>query len=103
MKKRIENLFRGWLPKEPSLPNPQKTTLSSFENRLKQHFKIRELPNEAIIIIMIGFFLSFGLISNFIDGESLAYNLFQGVFISLFTGGVLYGVMILIRRRKRGT
>ena len=78
-------------------------TLPTFENRLKRHFKIQELPNEAIIIIMIGFFLSFGLISNFIDGESLAYNLFQGVFISLFTGGVLYGVMILIRRRKRGT
>jgi hypothetical protein len=76
-------------------------TLSQFENRLKRHFKIQELPNAAIIIIMVCFFLSFGLFSNFIDGESLTYNLFQGVFISLFTGGVLYGVQILIRRRKR--
>jgi hypothetical protein len=78
-------------------------TLPPFENRLKRLFRIQELPNEAIIIIMVGFFLSFGVFSNFIDGESLAYNLFQGVFISLFTGGVLYGVMILIRRRKRCT
>ncbi len=76
-------------------------TLSSFENGLKRLFKIQELPNAAIIIIMVGFFLSFGLISNFFDGENLTYNLFQGVFISLFTGGLLYGVNILIRRRKR--
>jgi hypothetical protein len=76
-------------------------TLASFENGLKRLFKIQELPNAAIIIIMVGFFLSFGLISNFFDDESLTYNLFQGVFISLFTGGLLYGVNILIRRRKR--
>jgi hypothetical protein len=76
-------------------------TLSPFENRLKQRFKIQELPNAAIIIIMVGLFLGFGVFSNFIDGESLTYNLFQGVFMSLFTGGLLYGVQILIRRRKR--
>ncbi|MGA3060457.1 MAG: hypothetical protein ABSD92_08820 [Candidatus Bathyarchaeia archaeon] len=85
------------------MPSPQKTILSSFRNRLKRHFTIQELPNEAIIIIMIGFFLGFAVFSNFIDGYGLAYNLFQGIFISLFTGGVLYGVMILIRRRKRPT
>jgi len=48
-------------------------------------------------------FLSFGLISNLFDGYSLAYNLFQGIFMSLFTGGALYGMMILVRRRKRRT
>jgi len=77
--------------------------LPTFENKLKRLFEIQELPNAAIIIIMAGFFLGFGVFSNFIDGESLAYNLFQGVFMSLFIGGVLYGVMILIRRRKRHT
>jgi hypothetical protein len=101
--KKYLNRIRGWLPKEPSFPNPQKTTLSAFENRLKRLFKIQELSNAVIIVWMLGFFLSFGVFSNFIDGESLTYNLFQGVFISLFTGGVLYGVMILIRRRKRCT
>ncbi len=75
--------------------------LPTFENRLKRFLEIQKLPNEAIIIIMAGFFLGFGVFSNFIDGESLMYNLFQGVFMSLFTGGVLYAVMILIRRRKR--
>jgi hypothetical protein len=94
----IEQRIRGWLPKEPSFSSPQKTP--TFENRLKQHFKIQELPNTAIIIIMVSIFLSFGLISNLFDGYSLAYTLFQGIFISLFTGGVLYGVMIIIRRRK---
>jgi len=78
-------------------------TLSPFEDRLKRFFKIQELPNAAIIAWMLALFLSFGLISNFIDGESLTYNLFQGVFMSLFTGGLLFGVMILIRRQKRRT
>jgi len=85
------------------LPSPQKTAVFSFVNRFKRLFKIQEIPNAAIIIIMVSIFLSFGLISNFYDGYGLAYNLFQGVFMSLFTGGVLYGVMILIRRRKRRT
>jgi len=98
-KKQLKEQTRGWLPKETSFPSPQKTP--TFENRLKQHFKIQELPNAAIIIIMVSIFLSFGLISNFYDGESLAYNLFQGAFMSLLTGGALYGAMILNRRRKR--
>jgi hypothetical protein len=101
IKKSLENKIKGWIPKEPSFPNSQKT--STFEDRLKQHFKIQELPNAAIIIIMVGIFLSFGLISNLFDGYSLMYNLFQGIFMSLFTGGALYGVMILLRRRKRRT
>jgi hypothetical protein len=97
LKSHLYRVIRGWIPKEPSFLSP------TFENRLKQHFKIQELPNAAIIIITVGIFLSFGLISNLFDGESLMYNLFQGIFMSLFTGGVLYGVMILIRRRKRRT
>ena len=47
----MKNRIRGWLPKEPSFSSPQKTP--TFENRLKQHFKIQELPNSAIIIIMV--------------------------------------------------
>jgi hypothetical protein len=78
-------------------------TLSSLEDKLKRLFKISELPNEAIVIIMVSLFVGFGVFSNFVDGYGLAYNLFQGVFISLFTGGLLYGVMILIRRGKRRT
>lgn len=103
LKKNLANRVRGWIPKEPSFPNPQKTTVPSVEKRLKQHFKIQELPNSAIIIFMVSIFLSFGLISNLFNGYSLAFNLFQGIFMSLFTGGVLYGVMILVRRRKRRT
>jgi hypothetical protein len=52
---------------------------------------------------MVSFFLGFGVFSNFIDGYGWEYNLFQGIFISLSTGGVLYAAMILIRRRKRRT
>ena len=76
-------------------------TLASFENRLKQLFKIQELPTAAIIIVMVGFFLSFGLISNLYNGYGWEYNLFQGIFISLSTGGVLYTPVILIRHSKR--
>jgi hypothetical protein len=75
--------------------------LSQFENRLKRHFKIQELPNATIIIWMVSAFLVFGVFDKFFDGESLMYNLLQGVFISLVTGGALFGVNILIRRRKR--
>ena len=100
-KRYLENHIRGWLPKEPSFSSPQKTP--TFENRLKQHFKIQEFPNEGIIIVMVSLFLAFGVVDNFFDGESLTYNLFQGVFISLFVGIVLYGVNGLIRRRKRCT
>jgi len=74
--------------------------LPVLRNRLKRFFEIQELPNVAIIIIMVGFFLGFGVFSNFIDGESLMYNLFQGLFMSLFVGGVLYGVMVLVRRKR---
>jgi hypothetical protein len=103
LKTSIEKRIRGWIPKEPVFPNPQKTTFSSVRNRLKQHFKIQELPNSAIIIIMVSIFISFGLISNLFNGYSLKYNLFQGIFMSIFTGAMLYGVMIIIRRRKRRT
>jgi hypothetical protein len=44
-------------------------TLSILENRLK-------LSNAIIIIWMLALFLAFGIFSNFIDGESLTYNLF---------------------------
>jgi hypothetical protein len=49
LKKDLENRIRGWLPKDPSLPGAQKTTLSSLGNRLKRHFTIQELPKEATI------------------------------------------------------
>jgi hypothetical protein len=94
-----QNRIRGWLPKESSCPTSQKPP--AFGNRLKQYFKIQELPNAAIIIIMVSIFLSFGLIANLFNGYSLTYNLFQGIFMAIFTGAALYGAMIIIRRRKR--
>jgi uncharacterized membrane-anchored protein len=51
------------------------------------------------MIYMLALFLSFGLISNFIDNEGVIYNLLQGVFISLVTGGILYFARYLSRRR----
>jgi hypothetical protein len=75
-------------------------TLSSFGNRLKQHFKIQEAPKGFIIIWMVIIFLA-GILDYFFDGESLAYNIGQGFFISFFSGSVLVVYNILIRRRKR--
>ena len=48
---------------------------------------------------MLALFLSFGLILNFFDNEGVMYNLLQGVFISVVTGGVLYFARYLSRRR----
>jgi hypothetical protein len=50
--------------------------------------------------MMFGFFLAFGVISNFFDDEGVLYNLFQGIFISLFTGGVLILAKYLASRKK---
>ena len=47
----------------------------------------------------LSFFLSFGVISNFIDHEALLYNLTQGAFISVVTGTVLFFARFLSRRR----
>ena len=60
---------------------------------------LSKLPTSAIMIYMLGFFLSFGLISNFIENEGVMYNLLQGVFISAVIGGVLYFARCLSRRR----
>ena len=60
---------------------------------------LSKLPTSAIMIYMLGFFLSFGLISNFIDNEGVMYNLLQGVFISVVTGGILDFARYLSRRR----
>ena len=58
-----------------------------------------KLPTNVIMIYMLAFFLSFGLISNLIDNYGVLYNILQGVFISLVTGGTLFFVRYLSRRR----
>ncbi len=60
---------------------------------------LSKLPTSAIMIYMLAFFLSFGIISNFIDNEGALYNLSQGVFIAVVTGGILYFARYLSRRR----
>jgi hypothetical protein len=49
---------------------------------------------------MLALFLGFGVFSNLFDGKGLAYNLVQGVFIAVFTGGIVYLTKYLIGRRK---
>ena len=60
---------------------------------------LSKLPTSTIMIWMLALFLSFGLISNFIENEGVMYNLLQGVSISMVTGGVLYFARYLSRRR----
>ena len=43
-----------------------------------------------ILVWMVSAFISFGIISNLIDNYGVLYNLVQGVFIALFSGGCLY-------------
>lgn len=51
---------------------------------------------------MVGLFFAFGVVSNLFDHESLLYNIGQGLFISLFVGGVLYiARRISIRKSAR--
>jgi len=52
----------------------------------------------TILILMLSIFISFGLISNFINRYGLFYNLLQGAFMSLFTGGCLYLYFRFIER-----
>jgi hypothetical protein len=59
-----------------------------------------KVSNTVIIVWMLALFLSFGLVANFFDNEGFLYNLFQGAFISVFVGGVLYLVKYLAHRRK---
>ncbi len=61
--------------------------------------ELSKLPNAAIILYMLAFFVSFGVISNFINDEGHLYNLSQGAFISVVTGGILYFARYLSRRR----
>ena len=60
---------------------------------------LSKFPTSGIMIWILALFLSFGLISNFFDNEGVMYNLLQGVFISVVTGGVLYFARYLSRRR----
>jgi hypothetical protein len=60
---------------------------------------LSKLPNAVIMFYMLAFFLSFGIISNFIDHEGFLYNLSQGAFISVVTGTVLFFARFLSRKR----
>jgi hypothetical protein len=60
---------------------------------------LSKLSTSVIMIYMLALFIGFGLISNFIDSEGVIYNLSQGVFISVVTGGILYFARYLSRRR----
>jgi uncharacterized membrane protein len=64
--------------------------------------ELSKLPSIAILLYMLVFLLSFGLISNFVDNEGFMYNLFQGVFISVVTGAALILAKYLSRRRIAG-
>ena len=58
-----------------------------------------KLPNSQILIYILGLFLAFGLLSNLFDGESLLYNLGDGLLISVVTGSALYLARFLSRRK----
>ncbi len=60
---------------------------------------LSKLTSEIILLYMFSFFLAFGVISNFIDNESILYNLSMGVFISVVTGAALYFARYLSRRK----
>jgi hypothetical protein len=60
---------------------------------------LSRLPSFVIVVCMVAFFLSFGLLSNIIDNEGVLYNLGQGAFISVVTGAALYFARYLSRRR----
>jgi hypothetical protein len=61
---------------------------------------VSKVSNTVIVAWMSALFLSFGLVANFFYSEGLFYNLFQGIFISVFLGGVLYLARYLAHRRK---
>lgn len=54
-----------------------------------------------ILIWVVSAFISFGIIANLIDNYGVLYNLGQGVFISLFSGGCLYLYFRLKDRRGK--
>ena len=60
---------------------------------------LSKLPSSVIGIYMLAMFLGFGVIANFINGGGLLYNLGQGAFISVVTGGLLWFTRYLSRRR----
>jgi len=45
---------------------------------------------KVILVWTASAFIGFGIISNLIDNYGVLYNLVQGIFISLFSGGCLY-------------
>ncbi len=49
-----------------------------------------DIPNVTIILWVVGLFFAFGVVSNLFDHKSPLYNLVQGLFVSLFVGGILY-------------
>jgi len=53
------------------------------------------------LIWVVSAFISFGIIANFIDNYGVLYNLGQGFFISLFSGGCLYFYVKLKDRRGK--
>jgi hypothetical protein len=48
------------------------------------------------VIIVLGVWR----VSNFLEGKSLVYNLFQDAFISVFCGGVMFLVKYLVARGR---
>jgi uncharacterized membrane protein YraQ (UPF0718 family) len=61
-----------------------------------------EFQNVAIAFWIVASFIAFGLLSNFIDNESVLYNLGQGAFVSLFVGALLFIASWVARGRKKG-
>ena len=59
LKKYMENRVRGWLPKEPSLPSPQKLKVAEMKIRdmtewERKNFKISSIANAIIMSIFLG-------------------------------------------------
>lgn len=60
--------------------------------------ELSKFPTSAILIYMLGLFLSFGLISSLFEDEGALYNLTQGAFIAVVTAGVLFLARYMSRR-----
>jgi hypothetical protein len=74
-------------------------------NRILRHAEVVSLRPAYIMIIvwMISAFVAFGIIANLIENYGVLYNLGQGVFISLFSGGCLYLYFRLRDSRRKIT
>jgi Na+/proline symporter len=84
LKKRLETRIRGWLPKEPSLPNPQKTKIVEVNQKTKNPTKTR------LAMFCIGLFAVLFITFTILQGLGLeSYSPFAAGAVGALAAAVL--------------